>query len=67
MVIFSDSSVGVTAEMRKYQCTDQVVESIHSAPGYGTMYTLEGCVSSMGLPFWFLPEWLVPLGEGAEI
>jgi len=54
-------------DMKPLHNTVQTIESTHNAPGYGIMYTIAGCKSRHGLPYWFVPEWLTPVGEGAEI
>lgn len=67
LVNFPTDSIGVMDEMRKLQGKEAVISEVHMTPKYGTMYALEGCKSKAGLPYWFLPEWLTPVGEGAEV
>lgn len=67
LVFYTEKSIGIMDDMKPLHNTVQTIESTHNAPGYGVMYTIKGCESRHGLPYWFVPEWLTPIGEGAEI
>lgn len=56
---------GVRGDMKKYDrevVTISKVKTIYGNKG-GSYYELFGVKSRKGIPYAFLPEWLVPIGE----
>ena len=70
MVTFAPNEMGVTDDMWNYNHTEQTIKEKHvahkSRSVLGIMYSLEGVESHHRLPFWFIEEWLTPIGEGVE-
>lgn len=57
--------------VKQFQGKVTVIKDIHvtrkGKSTLGTAYTLAGCKTDWGLPYWFCEEWLVPLDdEGVE-
>ena len=56
--------------VKQFQDKVTVIKDVHIArkgkSTLGTAYTLAGCKTDWGLPYWFCEEWLVPLDEGVE-
>jgi hypothetical protein len=66
-VFFTEKSIGVVDDMKPLHDTVQTIDTVHNSPNYGIMYSLVGCESEHGLPYWFVGEWLTPVREGEEI
>ena len=69
-VLLPKNAVGVTDDMRVLNESKQVIKETHvvvrGKSQVGVMYSLEGCTSHFGQPYWFVEEWLTPMVERAE-
>ena len=52
--------------VKQFQGLESVIKDV-SINSYGHSYTLKGCKTDWGLPYWFCEDWLVPIDEGVAV
>lgn len=57
----------VTMGMRHFNKVETAVSRVHHIKNGWNVYELYGCVSTLGVPFTFIDEWLIPLEEEVAI
>lgn len=57
--------------VKQFQGLESVIKDVSInyklKSAYGYSYTLKGCKTDWGLPYWFCEDWLVPIDEGVAV